>query len=155
RSWAQLSILAAVGATAFASSGCEPPARQETKGITTAKLLVPDPTMTAKASSTTRSMLGIDEWRLYRGRGGVYLTGYDAGGKAVKGLVTVFARNDDGSIANIYTRVNDGSKFVVGHSLGSHRTAATKGIAEDSQAFVRRAALDLAVLHRVAQAQAR
>jgi hypothetical protein len=153
-SWASVGLALGVAAFAVASIGCEAPAVPERRALTTAKLLVPDPTMTVKATSATRKTLGIAEWRLYRGKGGVHLTGYNNKGKAVKGLSTVFTRQPDGSIASLLARINDGSHFIVGHSVTMHTTLPTKAIAPDSQAFVRRAALDLSLWQRLAQSQA-
>jgi hypothetical protein len=140
----------------FVLAGCQPAGEAvEKKGATTSKYMAPDPIVSVTASDATRAATGIDEWRIYRGKGGVYLTGYDTAGQAVKGLATTFARNDDGTVGHVFTRVNDGSLFAVRHTASTHARMATKAVSVSSQQFVRRAALDLALLQRIALANAR
>jgi hypothetical protein len=124
-------------------------------GSVESRYLAPEPLLAVKASSAAKAAFNIDEWRIFRGQGGVYLTGYDANGKAVKGIATVYSRAADGSIDKLLTRVNDGSSFIAGHALARNTTLATQPLSADSQAFVRRAALDLARLRKIAEARLR
>jgi hypothetical protein len=155
RSWLNVGLLVAIGVPSLASSSCAAPtAGEQTRAMAT-KYIAPDPILTVQASSETRNTLGIEEWRLFRGKGGVFLSGVDAAGQPVKGLVTSFTRNADGTLGDVFTRVNDGSDFALHHSMRTSARKATRSVPVSSQAFVRRAALDLALLQRIAIAKAR
>src|SRR5262245_18632270 len=110
RGWA--AVVAVAGLVgAVGTVGCEGPVYQEERRAPTSKYLMPEPIMTTKASTETKAALGIDEWRFYRGRGGVYLSGYKMQ-VPVKGLATEFTRDARGNLSRMFMRVNDGSKFV-------------------------------------------
>jgi hypothetical protein len=148
-------IVLAIGGCVLvlASSACTAPTLKEERGSTTSKYLAPTPLLTVKASSATSATLGIDEWRIFRGRGGVFLTGYSAQNKAVKGLATLYTRDQDGRVDNLLARVSDGSHFAVAHSTLRNETMATRSLPVGSQGLVRRAALDLGLLQAVSEQQ--
>ena len=159
RSWGERGIGAAgaalVGALAMGNAGCAAPEPIEAKRATTAKLMAPDPTLCADASDQTVADLGIAKWCAYRGRGGVYLTGYSSKGHAVKGLAVEFTRQPDGQLAELHLNVNDGTHFAVHHTLRSDKITTTNALQTGSQALVNAATRDLGMLHAAIRQRAR
>jgi len=142
--WPSVAILGLLaGTVALGTTGCTAAPMVEKKGSTTQKLLAPDPLMKVKASAETKAAFGIDEWRFYRGRGAIFLTGYNAKGKAVKGLGTVFTRTSDGGIDNLQLNVADGSKFTGRAGAANGSVSTSDALSDTSQSFVRRAFLDM------------
>jgi hypothetical protein len=107
---------------------------------------VPDPLLVSTASAATQEDLGIEEWRLFRGRGGVYLTGY-ARGKAVSGLSAEFGRTSTAVVNALRTKVNDGRGFESVNTMGrAARTSPT--LSNKSRLFTQHALLDLAIMRQ-------
>jgi hypothetical protein len=146
RSVAGIVLFAGSAAVVFGAFGCAPPALQERRASVRSKYLAPTPVLTAKASKAARTSYGIDEWRIYRGKGGVYVTGFNAKGKAIRGLSTEFARTQGGAITDLRTRVNDGNEFLARHVVKANLSVVSRSMPVESQEFVRRAVLDLARL---------
>ena len=145
-------LLATLTVAAASSAACAPQPAPEERGVTKAKLLAPRPMMKATASPSSQATLGVHEWRIYRGRHDVFLTGYDEDGKPVKGLSVGFHASADTSEATLRTRILDGSMFAARHDYAQGRTVARAQLSDDSASFVRQALADIAVLrHVVAQ----
>jgi hypothetical protein len=134
--------LGVLAVSALGGAGCAAPQAPERMASTQSKYLVPDPILSVNASSETKGALGIAEWRSYRGRGGMYLTGYSDRGKAVMGLSTEFVRDGDGNIVDVLTRVNDGEKFAARTRVAASHTVATAPMPASSQKFVQHASRD-------------
>jgi hypothetical protein len=149
-------VLLALGliGSVCANAGCEEAPAPEKKGSTTSKYLAPDPTLCAASSDQTQADVGVAQWCLYRGKGGVYLTGYTDKGHAVKGLGTEFSRDKDGTVHALRLRVNDGSKFAVFHTLGTKQIMKSSALAPQSQQLVNAATRDLGLLHVAIRRQA-
>lgn len=125
-------------------AGCAAPEMPaESHGSTTSKLLKPKPTMKAKASKETTAKYGITEWRMYKQRSGVVLTGYDADGKAVKGVTTSFADSKDTGNPEVVTHINDGSHATLKQSLVASDAPADADVPDESVAFAQQVAGDL------------
>lgn len=115
----------------------------ESRGSTTSKLSKPKPTLKAAASKETTAKYGITEWRMYKQRSGVVLTGYDANGKAVKGVTTSFADSKDTGNPEVVTHINDGSHATLKQSLVAADGASDANIPDESVAFAQQVAGDL------------
>ena len=134
-----------VGALALftaAGTGCSSPAPMEAKGTSTAKLMAPRAMIRTKSSAQTKAMFGITEWRIYRGKRDVFMTGYDASGKAVKGLSVGFLRGPDGGEPQLRTRIHDGTRTSGRHGLKTGRTRLNRVMSSSSDAFVTQALAD-------------
>ncbi len=115
--------------------GCAEPVPQERQGSRTAKLLAPKAIFKAKASKETKNELGIVEWRVFRGQRDVVLTGYDAKGKAKKGVSIGFHSAEKGVKASLRTRVLDGTMFAARHEYGGSTKSNSK-MSSETQALL-------------------
>ncbi len=140
-------LIATLTIAAASSVACAPQPVPEEKGVSKAKLLAPRPMMKASASPASRDGFGVFEWRLYRGRNDVVLTGYDDDGKPVKG-VSVGFHASDASEATLRTRVLDGSMFAARHEYARSRTVESGRMPEATASFLRQALSDIAVLRQ-------
>jgi hypothetical protein len=140
-----LVLVATIGSMASAIGCAQPGAGfTEAQGLTTAKLLAPEPMVTATASHEATEELGIVRWELYQGTRGVVFTGRDESGNAVKGLSAGFRQSADD--AQLFASVNDGNGFSGAHSFRA-RALATSTLPAASAAFTARALSDLTRLH--------
>lgn len=137
-------IAGVFAACAIASAGCAAPSA-EPQGKTTAKLLAPRPIFKAKASPVSANAYGITEWRLYRGKRDVVMTGYDKNGKPVKGLSIGFHADGKSSAATLRARVLDGSWFAARHTYGA-RSSTNKSVSPATKRFLQIALADLQVV---------
>lgn len=104
--WIKAVVLGACAITT--GVGCSS-APAEQVGQSSAKLLAPRAVYRLKASSTTRSQIGVAEWRMYMGKRRVVLTGYDASGHAVQGVSVGAAQATKTSRARLVMHTLDGS----------------------------------------------
>jgi len=138
-------VLVAVLALAGSSVACSQPVMEEGKGHTTAKLLAPKPLVKVKASPSTKENEGITEWRIFRGRNDVVLSGYGKNGKVVKGLTIGFHQDKkEGPV--LRARLLDGSLFAMRHEYEAARTVTNKDVDEDSAKFLYTALGDMRAL---------
>ncbi len=133
-------MLLATAALATSVVGCGEPEVAEARATTTSRLGAPLPLMKAQASASSNDKLGIKEWRVYRGKNDVLLTGYNAKGSAVKGLSVGFHTQNDATV--LRTRVMDGSLFAARHDYSRSMTAANGAMSEDTASFVKQALSD-------------
>ncbi len=142
-------LLATLTLVAASSAACAAPSSApEEKGVSKAKLLAPRPMMKATASPTSRSTLGVAEWRIFRGRNDVVLTGYDEDGQAVKGVSVGFHAASDTNEATLRARFLDGSMFAARHEYAQSRTLASAAMPAPTASFLQQALSDIAVLRR-------
>ena len=141
-------LIATLTIAAASSVACAPQPVPEEKGVSKAKLLAPRPMMKASASPASRDGLGVFEWRIYRGRNDVVLTGYDDDGKPVKGVSVGFHAASDTSEATLRTRVLDGSMFAARHEYTRSRTVESGRMPDATGSFLRQALSDIAVLRQ-------
>ena len=148
-------LLATLTVAAASSAACtaQQPLPEE-KGVSKAKLLAPRPMMKATASPASRAALGVHEWRIYRGRNDVVLTGYDEDGEPVKGVSVGFHASDTDE-ATLRTRVLDGNMFAARHEYARGRTLMSAQIPAATSSFLRQALSDIAVLQKVVARTAR
>ena len=148
-------LLATLTVAAASSAACtaQQPLPEE-KGVSKAKLLAPRPMMKATASPASRAALGVHEWRIYRGRNDVVLTGYDEDGEPVKGVSVGFHASDTDE-ATLRTRVLDGNMFAARHEYARGRTLMSAQIPAATSSFLRQALSDIAVLRKVVARTAR
>jgi hypothetical protein len=136
-------------------AGCAAPDMPvEGHGSTTSSLAKPRPTLKAVASKETTAKYGITEWRMYKGKSGVVLTGYDAHGKAVKGVTTGFADSKDTGKPEVVTHINDGSHATLKRSLVAEDSAADANVPAESVEFAKQVAGDLGGLQQTLTSQA-
>ncbi|MCW5837233.1 MAG: hypothetical protein KIS78_32865, partial [Labilithrix sp.] len=136
----------ALGAFVAGSVGCAPVAMPEEKGRTQQKQLAPRAMIATKASASTRSAFGISEWRLFRGKSSVYLTGYDGAGKAVKGVSVAFTGSKKG--ARLRGRIHDGTRYSAYYAYGAKSVSQSPALARGSEAFLKQALSDVGGLRR-------
>src|SRR5262249_10833351 len=87
----------------------------------------------------------IVEWRVFRGRSGVFMTGFDRDGNVVKGISMKFAKG----VANdtqLVAAVNDGHGFSGRHTYATAKTVAPSP-SPASAAFTSGAVSDLVLLN--------
>lgn len=137
--WLFVGALAVFTAT---GTGCSSPAPMEAKGATKSKLGAPRAMIRTKSSAQTKATFGITEWRIYRGRRDVFMTGYDANGKAVKGLSIGFLRGSNGGEPQLRTRIHDGTRTSGRHGFTTGRTGLNRAVSSSSDAFVTQALAD-------------
>lgn len=143
-------LLATLTVVAASSVACSAQPVAEERGSTKSKLLAPRPMMKATASPTSRSALGVAEWRIFRGRNDVVLTGYDEDGKPVKGVSVGFHADSDSDEATLRTRVLDGSMFAARHEYARNRTVQSTQMPAATASFLQQALADIAVLRQAA-----
>lgn len=132
-------------ATVATATGCAAKPVEAT-GARTEKLLAPRPLMTSYASAKTRSALGITQWKIYRGKSGYVLTGYDAKGRAVKGVSVDFvgAARAKSSSPLLRARALDGSRFAARRAFDAQgRVSANGALSKSTRAFLERAIVDM------------
>lgn len=128
-------------------AGCATSETNERKKSSSTTDLGPQASVEAAASTTTKEKLGIVEWKIFRSKKDLHLTGYDAKGRAVKGLTAGFSTAKDGSEPVLRTKLNDGSGFAAVHGLRSNSQRATKPALGDSAAFTQAAFADVSKIH--------
>lgn len=151
---------AVVAVSSSMTMGCAPTPNEprEERALTTAKLMAPLPLFKMKSSSATAGSVGITEWRLYRGRKEILLSGYDPDGKATAGLsiglqpsvsgTTNHPKtiNDDKGEAHrlpvLRTRVHDGTHFAIRHDYATKQTTANGEMKASTSMFLRHALAD-------------
>lgn len=101
----------ALVATLGGGIGCSV-APSEATGRSSSKLLAPRPFLKVSSSSATRAALGVTEWRMFGGRSKQVLTGYNASGKAVRGVELGFVAHTKTTRAHVAVRHLDGSGFA-------------------------------------------
>jgi hypothetical protein len=139
------SLLAALTlATSIAGiTGCTAPA-PEGFGSSSSKLLAPQAVFKGPSTADTQKVLGISEWRVFRGKTEYIVTGYDNAGKAVKGVAFAFSGASHASKAKITGRVLDGSRASGSHEYGGNTSSPS--LESVSQTFVDHAFHDLTML---------
>ena len=140
-----VSAAAAVAACAIGSTGCAAPT-QEQIGSRTERLLAPEAVLTTQASALTRSELGIAKWKVFRGKSDYVLTGYDAKGKAVKGVSFTWVSSSSKTKSSpvLKARVLDGSRFAARHTYdGKKKTESNKTMSSSTSKFLTRATFDM------------
>lgn len=136
-------------------AGCAAPDMPtEGRGSTSSSLAKPKPTMKVAASKETTAKYGITEWRMFKGKSGVVLTGYDKHGKAVKGVTTGFADSKDTGKPEVVTHINDGSHATLKRSLADDDSASDADIPEESVEFAKQVAGDLGGLQQTLTSKA-
>lgn len=149
-------LLASLVAAVVAITGCGTSGETEGKGSSTQKILTPVASIQTPASKETRAAFGIVEWKIFRSKSDLHMTGYDANGKAVKGITTGFAKSANGGDTELRTKINDGSKFKALHNFRAKTNKATsKTLATDSAAFVNAAMTDAGKIHTLFKAKAK
>lgn len=116
-------VVIGIGASASACAPPEAPAK-ERRSSTTSALGKPKPAMKTAASKETTKKYGITEWRMFRGKQDLYMTGYDAKGKAVRGVSLAFKESEENGEAELVTNINDGSKASVARNLTTEQLTA-------------------------------
>lgn len=139
-----LSLLGlALAVTSLGTIGCEAPLAEGRKSITS-KLRAPDPMMKLEASAAAEHVTGVHQWRLYRGKGGVYLEGVDGSGRPVSGISTeVFARDRKNLPAAFGVQINDGGGTAALHDFEAAGTRVNHLPSQQSLDFVQAAMHDL------------
>lgn len=136
-------VLASTLTAMIANTGCAAEAAPtERKGSTTSRLGAPKASLETPASAETTSKFGIVEWKIFRSNKDLFMTGYDAKGKAVKGLTAGFGKAADDSEPVVHTKINDGSSFTAVHGLSTNKTLANRSQSEDETAFMKAAFVD-------------
>lgn len=136
---------AALAACSLGSTGCTAETKEKT-GSRTEMLLAPEAVLTTNASALTKSELGIAKWKVFRGKSDYVLTGYDARGKAVKGVSIAWEQGSSKTKSSpvLKGRVLDGSRFAARHTYdGSKSTQSNKSISKSTKAFLLRATFDM------------
>ena len=133
-----------IAASLAAITGCSAQPIEAT-GSSNSKLLAPKAVYKALASDQTKQTLGISEWRVYRGKTDFILTGYDAAGKAVKGVSVQFGGKTSSSKPTVTARLLDGTRFAAHHEYGGGSQASDL-LKTSSKAFVARAINDMTSL---------
>ena len=83
------------------ASACAAPevATKERRGSSQSTLGKPKASIRTAASQETTDKYGITEWKMFRGKKDLFMTGYDADGAAVKGVSLAFGTSaDDGVV---------------------------------------------------------
>ncbi|CAN5882130.1 hypothetical protein BH11MYX4_BH11MYX4_54840 [soil metagenome] len=119
----------------------------EATGSSHSKLLAPKAVYKALASDATRKALGIAEWRVFRGKTSFVLTGYDAQGKAVKGVSVEFDGQTPSAKPKVVGKLLDGSRFSAHHEYGGG-SKSNALLAQSSKAFIDRAINDMTSLQQ-------
>ncbi|MBX3231431.1 MAG: hypothetical protein KIT84_10835 [Labilithrix sp.] len=129
---------------AAAATGCSAPEleKKERRSSTTSALGKPKPTLKTAASKETTAQYGITEWRMFRGKKDLFMTGYDDSGKAVKGVSLSFEKAEDSDDAELVTHINDGSGITAARNLAT-QSLASDAIPADSADFIQQVAGDL------------
>ncbi|MBX3226684.1 MAG: hypothetical protein KIT84_39315 [Labilithrix sp.] len=123
--WLSARVLVGVACVVMGASACsEPPAPKERRSSTTSTLEKPKPSIRTAASKETAKKYGITEWRMFRGKQDLFMTGYDEDGQAVKGISIAFNESDEDGEAQLVTRVHDGSKFTAARSFATQNLTA-------------------------------
>lgn len=108
-----------------AACGAPEPIAKEKRGTSQSTLSKPKASIRTAASQDTTDKYGITEWRMFRGKKDLFMTGYDADGEAVKGVSLAIGKSADDGEAEITTRVHDGSKFTAARNLTTQNLTAT------------------------------
>jgi hypothetical protein len=142
------SLLAALtlGGLVAGAYGCSAKPVEAT-GSNHSKLLAPKAVYKALASDATRKALGIAEWRVFRGKTSFVLTGYDAQGKAVKGVSVEFDGKTPSTRPKVIGKLLDGSRFSAHHEYGGG-SKSNALLAQSSKAFIDRAINDMSSLQQ-------
>lgn len=123
---------------------CAAPASEQTRR-TSHSLTTAIPVLRVDASRVAQKRFGISEWRVYRGKKDIVFTGYDAKGRAMKGVAIAFAKKRAATNARISVRVLDGSYVSGRHELGG-ATQRSRALGTDSAKFLDLAVRDLDAL---------
>jgi hypothetical protein len=103
------------------------------------------PILRVDASRVSSKKFGIAEWRVYRGKKDIVLTGYDPKGRAMKGVALGFERSTSRHNARVTLRVLDGSYVAGRHELGG-TLQRTRELGAPSAQFLDLAVRDLDAL---------
>lgn len=136
-------VLTSAVTAMIALSGCAAPeAPIEKRGSSTSRLGAPKASLETPASAETTEQFGIVQWKIFKGKKDLFMTGYDAKGKAVKGLTAGFGTSADESESVVHTKINDGSSFTAVHGLTTNKTLANRAQSDDETAFMKAAFVD-------------
>ncbi|MBX3207438.1 MAG: hypothetical protein KF764_20490 [Labilithrix sp.] len=141
-------LVATLTGIAASTAACAAPPASEERGVSVAKLKAPRPMMRASASPASQELFGVSEWRIFRGKKDVVLTGYDEDGHAVKGVSVGFYAAENASDATLRARVLDGSAFAARHDYARGRTSLNKELPASTASFLKQALADVVVLRR-------
>ena len=134
----------AIAASVAGITGCSAKPIEAT-GSSNSKLLAPKAVYKALASEQTQQTLGISEWRVYRGKSSFILTGYDAAGKAMRGVSVSFDGKTSASKPMVRAKMLDGTRFAAHHEYGGGSKASAL-LKTSSKAFLARAMNDMSSL---------